>query len=40
VKAKKWSVLETYEQQKPLDTAGVCDLIKTPTDNQQYIIKI
>lgn len=39
-KDKKWSVLETYEQQKPLDTAGVCDLIKKPTDNQQYVIKI
>ena len=22
------------------DTAAVCDLIKNPTDNQQYVIKI
>jgi len=25
---------------KPADTAAVCDLIKNPTDNQQYVIKI
>ena len=40
VKDKKWSVIESYEAQKPLDTAGVCDLIKNPRDNQQYVIKI
>jgi urea transport system substrate-binding protein len=40
VKDKKWSVIETFEAQKPLDTAGVCDLIKNPRDNQQYVIKI
>lgn len=40
VKDKKWSVIETYEQQKPLDTASVCDLVKNPKDNQQYVIKI
>jgi urea transport system substrate-binding protein len=37
---KKWNVIETYPDAKPLDTAGVCDLIKKPTDNQQYIINI
>ena len=37
---RKWSVLETYPDQKPLDTAGVCNLIKNPTDNQQYVINI
>ena len=37
---RKWNVLETYPDAKPLDTAGVCDLIKKPTDNQQYIINI
>jgi urea transport system substrate-binding protein len=40
VKDKKWSVIETFEAQKPLDTAGVCDLVKNPRDNQQYVIKI
>jgi len=40
VKDRKWSVLETYPDAKPLDTAGVCDLIKTPNDNQQYVINI
>jgi urea transport system substrate-binding protein len=40
VKDKKWGVIETYEAQKPLDTAGVCDLVKNPRDNQQYVIKI
>lgn len=40
VKDKKWSVVETYEAQKPLDTAGACDLIMNPRDNQQYVIKI
>lgn len=40
VKMKKWSVLETFPEAKPLDTAGVCDLIKNPNDNQQYIIDV
>ena len=25
---------------KPADTAAVCNLIKNPNDNQQYVIKI
>ena len=37
---KKLKVLEDFAQQKPADTAAVCDLIKNPTDNQQYVIKI
>jgi ABC-type branched-subunit amino acid transport system substrate-binding protein len=40
VAEKKWNVIETYPDAKPLDTAGVCDLIKKPADNQQYIINI
>lgn len=40
VKDRKWSVLESYPDAKPLDTAGVCDLIKNPNDNQQYVIDI
>jgi urea transport system substrate-binding protein len=37
---KKLKVLEDFTQQKPADTAAVCDLIKNPNDNQQYVIKI
>ena len=37
---KKLKVLEDFAQQKPSDTAAVCNLIKNPTDNQQYVIKI
>src|SRR6202051_655464 len=40
VNDKKLNVLEDFAQQKPADTAAVCDLIKNPTDNQQYVIKI
>jgi branched-chain amino acid transport system substrate-binding protein len=39
VKDKKFDLLEDFPQQKPLDTAAVCDLKKNPNDNQQYIIK-
>jgi branched-chain amino acid transport system substrate-binding protein len=37
---RRWSVLETYEQQPPQDTAAVCDLVANPADNQQYVIDI
>ena len=40
VKDKLWSVTESYPNQAPLDTAAVCDLVKNPRDNQQYVIKI
>ena len=40
VKDKKLNVLEDFPQQKPADTAAVCNLIKNPNDNQQYVIKI
>ncbi len=39
VNNKKLRVLEDFSQQKPSDTAAVCDLIKNPNDNQQYVIK-
>jgi len=39
VKDKKFLLLEDFSQQKPADTAAVCDLIKNPNDNQQYVIK-
>ena len=40
VSNKKLKVLEDFAQQKPADTAAVCNLIKNPDDNQQYVIKI
>ncbi len=40
VKDRMWDVVESYPNQKPSDTAAVCDLVKNPNDNQQYIIKI
>src|SRR5579883_3083010 len=40
VKDKKLVVLQDFPQQKPADTAAVCNLIKNPNDNQQYVIKI
>jgi urea transport system substrate-binding protein len=40
VKDKKLVVLQDFAQQKPSDTAAVCNLIKNPNDNQQYVIKI
>ena len=40
VKDKKLEVLEDFPQQQPADTAAVCNLIKNPADNQQYVIKI
>ena len=39
VKDKKFNLLEDFSQQKPADTAAVCDLQKNPNDNQQYVIK-
>jgi branched-chain amino acid transport system substrate-binding protein len=39
VKDKKLNVLEDFAQQKPSDTAAVCNLIANPNDNQQYVIK-
>ena len=37
---RKWNVLETFEAVQPSDTAMVCNLIKNPSDNQQYVIDI
>ncbi|MBP0597276.1 transporter substrate-binding protein [Herbaspirillum sp. LeCh32-8] len=39
-KNKKWKILESFKQQKPVDTAAVCDLIKHPNENKQYVIKV
>ena len=40
VKDKTLVVLEDFPQQTPADTQAVCNLIKNPNDNQQYVIKI
>lgn len=37
---KKFKVVESFSQQKPDDTAEVCDLKKKPNDNQQYVIDV
>lgn len=40
VKNHAFTVLESYPQQAPADTAAVCDLKKNPDDNQQYEISV
>lgn len=40
VKNKKMVVLEAFKQRKPVDTAAVCNLIKNPNENKQFVIKI
>lgn len=40
VRNKAWTIVHTFENQKPLDTAGVCNLVEKPNDQQQYIVKI
>lgn len=37
---KKWDVFATFPNQKPSDTAAVCNLIKHPDTDKQYIIKV
>jgi urea transport system substrate-binding protein len=40
VKDGKYNVLASFPQQPPSDTAAVCDLVKNPKDNQQYVIDV
>lgn len=40
VKNKRMNVLQSFAQQPPSDTAAVCNLIKNPNDDQQYVIKV
>lgn len=40
IENRKIKILQTYQQQQPLDTSGVCDLRKNPSDNTMYVIKI
>ncbi len=39
-KDKAWEVLETYANQPPSDTQAVCNLIKEPNTNKQYVIDV
>ena len=36
---KQLNIVETFQQQPPVDTSAVCNLKKNPKDNQQYVIK-
>ena len=36
-KDRKWSIMASYPDQYPADTAGACDLIKSPTTNKQFV---
>jgi branched-chain amino acid transport system substrate-binding protein len=37
---REWSLIQTFPQRQPADTAAVCDLKKNPRDAKQYIIKV
>ena len=37
---RKWTVVETFPDARPLDTAAVCDLIKKPNESKQYEISL
>lgn len=39
VRNKKLNILQTFQQQSPIDTSAVCNLTRNPKDNQQYVIK-
>ena len=40
VRNKQLNIVETFQQQQPVDTSAVCNLVKNPKDNQQYVIKV
>ena len=37
---QRFKTLEVHKQQKPADTQAVCDLVKNPNDDTQYMIDI
>lgn len=37
---QKFKILKQWDQQESVDTQSVCNLIKNPEDNQQYVIKL
>jgi urea transport system substrate-binding protein len=40
VQNQGFTVLSTYPNQPPLDTASVCDLVAHPNENQQYVVDV
>jgi urea transport system substrate-binding protein len=40
VRNRQLEIVRTFPQQAPSDTSAVCNLIKNPRDNQQYVIKL
>ena len=38
-RGKQLNIMQTFQQQAPTDTSAVCNLLKNPKDNQQYVIK-
>ena len=40
VKGGAYHVLESFPQQKPADTAAVCDLTKNPNETKQFVIDV
>lgn len=40
VRNHKLNIVQTFQAQPPSDTSAVCNLIKNPRDNQQYVIKL
>jgi branched-chain amino acid transport system substrate-binding protein len=39
VQDKGFKILQSFERERPSDTAAVCDLIKNPDDTTQYVIE-
>ncbi len=39
-KNREIQVIESYPQQRAVDTEEVCNLVKKPNDHQQYVIKV
>ena len=39
-KNRKWKIMASFPDQYPADTGGVCDLIKKPTTNKQFVPSI
>ena len=37
---RQWDILETFPAQAPADTAAVCDLIKNPNTDKQFIVDV
>ncbi len=37
---RQWDILESYPEQPPSDTAAVCNLIKDPTINKQFVVDV